>query len=138
MTKKRIILPDHEFDGIPLGKLKTKAKQFYKTNIKGTTVVNIHKGITVQFNEAGIRHLIYARNIGFIKVKAVWLLKEMVRDATYCNFKEPDKEDSPGIIGYFNFKIKAVIENESHFFKVTVRLTKEGKFYYDHSVKVKK
>ena len=138
MGKNRIVLPDHEFVGIPLGELKTMAKLFYKKNIKGSTVLNIHKGITVQFNEAGIRHLLYARNIGFIKVKAVWRLKEMVSHAIYCNFKEPGEQDSPAIIGYFNFKVHVMIERESHLFKIAIRLTKEGKFYYDHSVKIKK
>ena len=42
------------------------------------------------------------------------------------------------IIGYMNFKVSVMIEENSHKFRIVVRITKDGKFYYDHAVKVKK
>ena len=142
MTENKvIILPSHienEVNTLKLGELKKKVKAFYTENLKGKTVKNKHKGITVLFNAPGLKHLLFARNVGYVKLKAVFILRDLVKNAIFCNFKNPDINDNPGITGYLNFKSKAKIEGNIYAFRIVVRLTNQGKFYYDHSVKVKK
>ena len=125
------------FDQYTLGELKSQAKVFYKKNLKGRSVINRHKGITIIFNEKGLRHTLYARKIGFTKIKAIWYLDEMVQEAVYCNFKNPDYDDVNSVLGYLNFKIRINSEGVIFMFRLVIRLTKDGKFYYDHAVKAK-
>ena len=127
---------DKQFNDMPLGKLKKYVTNYFDREIKNSTVKNIHKGITVEIRKAGLRHLIHARNAGYVKLKAVIVLKEMIKNAEYSNFNEPDDNDGLDVLGYFNLKCKAKIEEKQHTFRIVIRLTKDGKFYYDHSVRV--
>jgi len=63
-------------------------------------------------------------------------LDKMIQSAVYSNFGEPTEKDPPGVLGFLNFKVKVNIENKEHLFRVVVRMTKEGKFFYDHAVKI--
>lgn len=129
---------EESLKGLKLGAVKKKCHAFFKENFNGKSVKNKHKAVTVSFNMRGINHLIYSRNPGYIKLKAVFVLRELVQNAVFCNFKNPDKNDSPDILGYLNFKSKAKIEGKIHTFRIVVRLTVKGKFYYDHAIRVKK
>jgi len=132
------IVDDDQFIGMTLGQLKDYIKTYYNTNLKGSTIINKHKGISIQFGREGIRHLLYARKIGYTKLKAVVVLNQLMINSVYCNFKEPDITDTKEILGYLNFKAKVCIEDKIHLFRIVVRLTISGKFYYDHAVRVKK
>ena len=121
-----------------LGALKKIVKKYYDENLKGTTVINRDKGITVIFSNVGRNHVLYARKVGFEKLVAVFQLSEMVVNAVFTNFKGPDDDDFSNIIGYMNFKAKVNINGVTQAFRIVVRISKEGKFFYDHSVKVKK
>ncbi len=35
-----------------------------------------------------------------------------------------------------HFKVMVRINNKKHNFRIVVRITKDGNFYYDHSVKI--
>ena len=118
--------------------LKKIVKQYYDENLKGQTVVNRDKGITVIFSNVGRNHVLYARRPGFEKLVAIFKLSELVANAVFTNFKGPDKDDFSNIIGYMNFKSKANINGTTQVFRIVVRISKEGKFFYDHSVRVKK
>ena len=130
------VVADNQFAGMRLGQLREYVTNYFDKHIKDCKLINLHKGITVEIRKAGLRHLLYARNAGYVKLKAVMILKEMLINAVYCNFNEPDNDDGLNVIGYLNFKCKAKIEDKVQVFRIVVRLTKEGKFYYDHSVKV--
>lgn len=129
-------LNDEKIDGMTLSQLKKAIKDYYGKYVKGTSVVNKQKLITVDFPADSVKHVIYARKPGYTKLKAVFIIKEMIKNAEYLNFKEPDEDDGQNILGYFNFKAKAKIEGNVHWFRIVIRLTNNGKFYYDHSVKV--
>ncbi len=129
---------ESSLQGLKLGQLKKLCYSFFKEKLNGTSVKNKQKGITVAFNMRGVNHLLYARNAGYVKLKDVFILKELIQNAVFCNFKNPDANDSPDIIGYLNFKSKAKIEGSMQTFRVVIRLTSRGRFFYDHSVRVKK
>ena len=118
--------------------LKQEMKSFYNAQLKGKTVKNKQKGISILFSSVGRNHILYARAVGFEKLIAITKLAEMVREAEYCNFKEADENDSRDILGYMNFKVSVCINDEICHFRIVVRLTKNGKFFYDHSVKIRK
>ncbi len=125
-----------QFEGMKMGVLKKYVKAFYINNFKTKTIRNKNKEIDIKFSSVGIKHLLHARKSGYIKLKAVTVLDEMIENAIFLNFKNPDSNDTTGIIGYMNFEVFVSIEGQNHYFKVVTRLTKDGNFYYDHSVKV--
>ena len=121
-----------------ISRLKTEMKSFYNTRLKGKTVKNKDKGISIVFSSVGRNHVLYARAAGFEKLIVIKKLPDMVREAEYCNFKEPDGNESKDILGYMNFKVNISINDEIFLFRIVVRLTKNGKFFYDHSVRIEK
>jgi len=118
--------------------LKLQVKKFYDTNLKGKSVINKEKGITVTFSNVGRNHVLYAGAAGFEKLIAVYKLAEMVRNAKFCNFQAPDEDAPQGILGYMNFKVSVIINGVVQHFRIAIRITKNGKFFYNHSVWVKK
>ncbi len=106
------IVDDSLFVEMPLGKLKNYISDYFNKEIRNQNVKNIHKGLTISITKSGLRHLLFARHIGFVKLKVVMALKEMLIYAVYCNFHEPDADDGKEIIGYFNFKCKVKVEGK--------------------------
>ena len=132
------IVDDKQFENLKLGQIKRYVRDYYNLNLRHKSIINVHKGMTIQFSRKGFDHLIHSRNIGYVKIKAVIVLDKMIENAVYLNFKDKDSDDSEDVLGYFNFRCNVKIENTIHYFKIVIRLTKDGKFYYDHAVKVKK
>ena len=118
-----------------LAKLRKVVLQYYNQKLKGKSVINIEKGITVLFSNAGGRHVVYARKVGFEKLIAITKLPEMIRYATFSNFKGPDKNDAKNILGYMNFKVPVTINEQKQWFRIVIRITTNGKFFYDHAVR---
>lgn len=138
LMKKIPTVDDLQFNGMKLGQIKQYVKSYYNSNYKGRTVVNEHKQITVHLGREGLHHVLYARKLGYTKLKALVVIADMIKEAIYCNFKNADENDSNDILGYLNFKSEVIIEGSVYWFRIAVRLTNAGKFYYDHSVWVKK
>ncbi|MDR0728599.1 MAG: hypothetical protein LBF19_00520 [Prevotellaceae bacterium] len=121
-----------------IARLREEMKSYYNARLKGKTIVNRQKGISVIFSSTGRQHVLYARKVAFEKLIAITKLDEMVEYALFTNFKNPDPDDDPqNIIGYMNFMVPVSINNALHRFRLVVRITKDGKFYYDHAVKIK-
>ncbi len=130
---------DKQFEGMTLGNLKIYVKNHYNTNFKGKSVVNGHKNIVISFRSDGVRHVIYARNAGYVKLKAIVALDQMIKHAVFCNWKYGTTTDlKQGIIGFLHFKAKINIENKDHMFRLVICLDKNGVFFYDHCVRVYK
>ena len=121
-----------------LAELKLQVKKYYNDVLHGTSVVNKDKGITVTFSSVGRNHVLYARNAGFEKLVAIFKLPEIVSTATFLNFKNADENDHHSVVGYMNFKSMVSINGKAFQFRMVVRISTNGKFYYDHSVWVKK
>jgi hypothetical protein len=126
------------WDGKSIIELKKLAKEYYTRRFKGKKVLNKHLGITILFTSKGINHLLYSRSLGFEKLVAVKKLNHIVEFAKFSNFKSPDLRDAKEVLGYYNFTCKIVIHNKGYVFRIAVRITKDGKFYYDHAVRTKK
>jgi hypothetical protein len=50
--------------------------------------------------------------------------------------EKPDITDGRNIIGYMNYKVKINVEGKIQTFRIVIRMTNEGKYYYNHSVRV--
>jgi hypothetical protein len=140
MAYKQKIIPvvdDVQFQGMRLGEVKLYVKQYFNLHLNGKSVINQSKGFSVKFQRNGLKHIIHARSGGFTKYKAILCMDEMVKYGEYTNFK-PETTTPSGIIGYLHLKSKVKIENKIHTFRIIVRMTKEGKFYYDHSIRIRK
>jgi hypothetical protein len=133
--KKPVII---NYEPVGIQKLKLLAKQFYNEKLHGLKVINMDKGITALFSSVGRNHVLYARNAGFEKLIAIFKLPEIVQNAKFTNFKNPDARDAKNVIGFMNFKCPVKINGVMQYFRVVVRISTDGKFFYDHSVKVKK
>ena len=118
--------------------LKVSAKDFYFENIAGKSIVNKDTGITVLFSKNGIRHLLNYKRNNFPQLELVFDLMKAVRDAKFSNFKNKDANELKEVIGYMNFNYAKMIDNKKETFRINIRITKDGKFYYHHSLTTKK
>jgi hypothetical protein len=100
------------------------------------SVKNKDKGITVRFSSVGRNHVLYARSAGFEKLAAIFALTDMVENAKFTNFKNPDPRDSLQVLGFMNFKCAVAVNGRQLHFRVVVRVATSGNFFYDLSVKV--
>ena len=132
------VVNNKQFDGMRLSEIRNYVEDYFIENLEDKTVVNKHKGISVEFNRAGIKHVLYARKGGYVKYKAIMVADEMIENAVLCNYKKPDDDDGDNVLGYFNFKCKAKIEGRIQIFRIVIRLVNDGKFYYDHALRVLK
>ena len=138
MATERKIITNKDWDKYSLSQLKQAVKVFYAENLSGKSIKNKQKGITVVFANTGLRHLLHARTSGYVKLKAISVLPSLIEQAKYSNFKAAVGEESKRIVGYFNFTSKVFCEGKMHNIHITIRLTNNGKFYYDHSLFTKK
>jgi len=90
---------DSQFKGMKLGEIKQYVKTYYETNLKGKSVTNQNKGITVILSREGLHHVLYARRLGYIKAKALIVIDKMIKEAVYCNFKNADANDPVHVVG---------------------------------------
>lgn len=137
---KQAVIPyvdDAKYVPLKTGDIKRLMVEYFTENLAGKSVVNIHKGITIVLSKSGLRHVVHARRLGFYKLLGIKVLDQMLIHAKYTNFSEPDADDSEGILGYMNFTATAKIGTSLHTFRLVVRMTTAGKFYYDHATKLR-
>ncbi len=115
-------------------KLGVLMREFYKENLQGKTVVNQHIGLTICFTSEGIGKATQKRKIGDINAAAIKIIDKMIENAEYSNFGQRKPEDKQNVIGYLNFKAKAVIDNKRRHFRISVKLKTDMKAYYNHTV----
>lgn len=133
---KKVSIDTSVFNKMTVLGSKKYAFDYYAVNLKGKTVLNIDRNITVQFGRAGINKMVYGRAAGKIKMACVIAIKEIVKNAVYRNFGEPKPKDKREILGYLNFN--ALVKSGRKVYKVfvVVRATTSGKYQYDLSIKV--
>lgn len=132
------VVENKEWDSLKMGELKKAVKEYYEVFISGTSTKNLHSGVTILFTKGGIKHFLNFGKQGYTKLKMVQKLRAAVRLAEFKNFKKKDIDDAPNILGYLNYMVTVNVEGKNQRFRIVVRLTTEGKFYYHHSVRVQK
>jgi len=63
---------------------------------------------------------------------------DLIKYAEYNNFGNRKRNDTRHILGYLNFKVKAKINNQYKFLRITVIIANTGKFYYHHEINIYK
>lgn len=137
---KQVDIPQasNKWNNLKLGELKKAAQSFYLSEIEGKSCLNKSTGVTISFPKSGIKHVLNFGNAGYVKFKFIEVLKKAIEVAEFKNFKLPDDDDGNNIIGYMNFNVKVKVEDKIENFRAVIRVTNDGKFYYNHSVKIKK
>jgi len=64
-------------------------------------------------------------------------LPKIIEIAKYNNFGNRKSTDSKEIIGYFNFKSKFYLDGNLEHVRLTIRLQKDGKYYYNLEINKK-
>jgi hypothetical protein len=114
--------------------LKKEVKEYYLKNIDGVSVKNKDTGITIKFSTLGIKHLLNYKIQLEKQLLLVYKLIEVAENAKFGNFGKKKDNEKSEVIGYLNFNYKSKNEN----YRMVIKLTKDGKFYYHHVIKTKK
>jgi hypothetical protein len=139
MAYKQQIIPEiltssSAFKNLSRNKLKVFTEAYYHKNIKGTSVINQHLGLTILFTEDGKRKLTHGSALYPNKAIALIKLREMLRYAEYSNFGARKATDPKTLRGYLNFKVKCRIDGHVKNFHLTVKLFNNNKAYYCHEL----
>ncbi|MCH8318400.1 MAG: hypothetical protein IIA88_07860 [Bacteroidetes bacterium] len=61
-------------------------------------------------------------------------LNEIINKAQFDYYSKPDKSDAKTTLGFLNYKIYVIINGAKHEVKISVRIDKNGQYYYNHYI----
>jgi len=109
-------------------------KKHYKEQLQGKCVINQDLGISVQFTSDGLGKITQNRKIGNTNAEAVRILEQIIEQAKYNNFGERKESDKENVLGFLNFKGKAVIDNTLCHFRIAIKRKTDGNTFYNHTL----
>lgn len=110
----------------------------YAKHIQGKKIKNLHLGLELCFTGTGKQKSTRGSAMYLSKAVAVRILPELLRVAEYSNYKPRKKTDPSGLLGYFNFKAKIIIDGKKQSLRIaTLFYEKDGKLYYNLEVNKK-
>lgn len=125
------------WEGYSKDELRGLVKEFYRTNLQGKSVLNKDRHILVQFTSDGLGKLYRGSTINAVKASAIKILDKIVEQAIYSNFGERKSTDKLNVIGFLNFKSKAIIGGKLYHFRISIKFKTDGKAYYSHTINEK-
>lgn len=125
------------WEGYTKDELRGLIKEYYKTNLQGKSVLNQDRRIWIQFTSDGLGKLYRGSTMNPIKASAIKILDKIVEQAIYSNFGERKTTDKQNVIGFLNFKSKAIIGGILYHFRVSIKFKTDGKAYYSHTINEK-
>lgn len=137
---KQTVFPrlNNLWDTKSVAEIAVLADNYYKEHLENTSVVNLHTGIKINFVRSGIKHLLNFGKGGNFKYQLVKILPQVLRNAEFKNFKPADEDDGDNIVGYMNFGAGITKHNSIENFRIVIRITNDGKFYYHHGLMQKR
>jgi Large polyvalent protein-associated domain 3 len=117
--------------------LRELVRDFYKKNLQGKLVLNKDRHLIIQFTSDGLGKLYRGSTINPLKASAIKVLAEMIEIAEYSNFGGRKETDKQNVIGFLNFKSKAIIGNTLYHFRISIKFKTDGKAYYSHTINEK-
>jgi len=131
---KQTVVPEvsmGEWEKLSVYESRQKIFDYYSTHYKGVrSVINLHLGICVEFNQRGARKSSFGTAIYPKKKCLVEILDKMIENAEYTNWGERKPTDPTDVIGYLNFKVKVLIDKKVEFVHLVIQVTNGGKFHY--------
>jgi len=106
----------------------------YNEKLKGKSVINRDLGIKIEFINKGRNKISYGSILYENKAVTILILDKLMRYAEYNNWGDRKESDNDNIIGYLNFKAKAIINNKKEHIRISVIVTNTGKFHYHHEI----
>ena len=123
--------------GYSKDELRELVKDFYRTNSQGKSVLNQDRHILVQFTSDGLGKLYRGSTINIVKASAIKVLDKIIEQAVYSNFGGRKSSDKQNVIGFLNFKSKAMIGGQLYHFRISIKFKTDGKAYYSHTINEK-
>lgn len=114
--------------------LREEADKDYMENCAGKTIINLHTKIPIQCKNGAARKTAYGGAIYVKKVALIKKLPKLLEHAAYNNFGQSKPGDDKTLIGYYNFKAYALIDDKKESVRLAVKAFKNGTFYYNVEV----
>lgn len=118
--------------GIPLPLLKKKVLRYFQVHHAGRVVINEQLGLTIKLE--GGRKLSHGGRINPLKACLVQVLPDLLIAAKYSNYGRRKPGDKKGVVGYFNFNAKAMMDGVEQYVHLVVKQQTDGRFYYTHEL----
>lgn len=122
------------YKNLKVSELRQIAKDLYKKYCHEKVVVNKHIGISIHIGSVGGRKTIYGEALYSKKVALLRVIPVLLKNAKYNNFGSRKPSEPKEIIGYYNFKAYALIDEKKVCIRLAVRACKNGTFYYNVEV----
>ena len=122
------------FTSFSKDELREQVRNFYKKELQGKSVLNQDRHILIQFTSDGLGKLYRGSTVNVVKASAVKILDKMIEQAIYSNFGERKATDKQNVVGFLNFKSKAIIGEQLYHFRISIKFKTDGKAYYSHTI----
>ena len=144
-TGNRITVPKistSRFRNMSLPELRKFVNNYYKDNYLGKCVQNEHKGIIIHFTGKGKRKTAFGEAMYSNKAASILILDKLIRYGKFNNWGKRKKDDSKDLLGYYNFKCFAVIDEKKECIRLAVQVYRNGNIcfnpYYNLEVNKKR
>jgi len=127
-TPKTRKYSSEKWQRIPYQERRDAIVKLYETKIQPYTVINKHKGITIQFNRKGRKETM--TKITPQKAVVIENLLELLSEATLNNIRAVKETHGKNALFFLNFKIVCYIDGVKKGFIVSVIVRTNGKFQY--------
>jgi hypothetical protein len=123
-----ITYPKH-YRNLPIADLKKECFKVFTERFAGKKVVNKATGAQINLKSRGAKHALYARTGGFEKVVCILKIDKILAEAKLAG---TEKGKTEGVICALKFKTAVLIDDRKFTVIAVVKVTKEGRMYYDH------
>ncbi len=109
-------------------------RQWAKDNIEGKSFPNKDTGWDIAVTGKGIGKVLSGKRVAiFNHIKAVRAIPELIENAILTETR-PDRNNDPNIKNIHIFHAPVEVGNNFYRVKLTIKETKHGKLFYDHSL----
>jgi hypothetical protein len=115
-------------------------RDYYQTHYSGTTVLNLHKGITIGFTNKGKRKTAFGEAMYAKKAAVILVLDKLVRYGKFNNWGNRKISDPKNLLGYYNFKSFVIIDGKKECVRLSAQVYKTGDVFFNpyYSLEVNK
>lgn len=128
-----VIISEIQWKGLNF-KLKEVSKKYFDKNLKGKQIINQDNKAKIILAKKGWRHTIHSKIITYKEIVIFKKLNEIINKAQFDYYSKPDKSDAKTTLGFLNYKIYVIINGTKHEVKISIRIDKNGQYYYNHYI----
>jgi len=110
--------------------LREAMRIFYMKNYNGKGVVNLHTGIVISFDKEGALKTTKGGSMYAGKAALITILDEICKHGVLRSIGNRKPNDKPKVLGYLNFEISVLVDDQLELVKFSARIMKDGSFHY--------